>query len=965
MPTIVTLTVGSNNRQYATLAAAWAAIPADLVSADVAYVLELYNDSEFTLSAQLNLAGKTTDADHNIVIRPAAGQGFTNNGDTPNRALRYNRINGVGFKATITAGVAFNVDNDWLTVEGLQFKIGGTGVIGGVANSRINSVTRNCLVEFDGNASSTDVAFNAAFATFVSAGCMFNVLVILTNELSNGMRPWTSTSYNKTGAALIEGVTIVRLASVANSRHGFYSAYVNSVTNKIFRNCAVFNCAMFTNRPTDGIWQNCAYSGSIGVGGNGHLQNLVAADVFVDPQSDFRPKAGSPLIDAGTTPDARNNIALTGNRQMGAAADIGAWETPSAIVAPTATITSITVTGRSVAVSGTTTGVPTSGTLAFAPASTPYNSAEALGPVALVLGSGTFTSSFANAKAGAYTLDTAQSLVANANYEAGILNGAGPFEVVGPRAITVSQQAVGQDQVLTINGTSENATGGTLIVPGPPNNPSVAEKTVSVVVSTTPNPDTFTVSVPLPAGDYSGMVLRLTGPAGTSLPVEGLASVSVSGPRATTTVQQPIDGQVLRINGTFTGLATGGVWTVPAAAENPNGATTVSAPIVINGTNYSSEIVLAPGNYDTSTFAFTNAAGPGLPQAGGGPVSVLAISGEPEAPGTEPGQTDTTAPTITAAVVASSAPGVVVLTASEPLNTSFVPAASAFAVTGHTVSSVALAGSAINLTVTPNFANGEAPRTVSYTQPGTNGARDAAGNLVASFSGLAITNNVAAPVSTVTGVTISPTAATVAGGATQQFTASVQGTNSPAQGVTWTRSPAVGSVSASGLYTAPAATNTAQVIEVTATSTQNPNFSAKATVTVPPASPAGTSFTRSIARTIRVKPAPQMFEGGAFWNTSNKTRPVGTIDKDETIDVSFDLTEVLADISDTVKQIDFDLDGLTSVGGYFTGAVATVFVSNAIARAGGRNPTITCKMTTNSTPARKEDWTVELRIEEQ
>ena len=105
------------------------------------------------------------------------------------------------------------------------------------------------------------------------------------------------------------------------------------------------------------------------------------------------------------------------------------------------------------------------------------------------------------------------------------------------------------------------------------------------------------------------------------------------------------------------------------------------------------------------------------------------------------GVADTTAPTISSAAVANATPTIVTLAASEPLNASFTPAASAFTVSGHTVSAVSISGSTINLTVSA-FVNGEAARTVAYTQPGTNNARDAAGNLLANFSGLAITNNV-------------------------------------------------------------------------------------------------------------------------------------------------------------------------------------------------------------------------------
>ncbi len=76
-------------------------------------------------------------------------------------------------------------------------------------------------------------------------------------------------------------------------------------------------------------------------------------------------------------------------------------------------------------------------------------------------------------------------------------------------------------------------------------------------------------------------------------------------------------------------------------------------------------------------------------------------------------------------------------------------------------------------------------------------------------------------------ISISPTRASVASGATQQFTATVTGTNNKA--VTW--SATAGSISSSGLFTAPTVTaNT--TVTVTATSQADPSKTASATVTV-------------------------------------------------------------------------------------------------------------------------------------
>lgn len=87
-----------------------------------------------------------------------------------------------------------------------------------------------------------------------------------------------------------------------------------------------------------------------------------------------------------------------------------------------------------------------------------------------------------------------------------------------------------------------------------------------------------------------------------------------------------------------------------------------------------------------------------------------------------------------------------------------------------------------------------------------------------------------APVQTVDSVTVSPSASTLAGSGTQQFTATVSGSNAPSQSVSWTCS--AGTISTSGMFTAPAATSSTQTITVTATSTQDNTKSGTATVTV-------------------------------------------------------------------------------------------------------------------------------------
>jgi RHS repeat-associated protein len=95
-------------------------------------------------------------------------------------------------------------------------------------------------------------------------------------------------------------------------------------------------------------------------------------------------------------------------------------------------------------------------------------------------------------------------------------------------------------------------------------------------------------------------------------------------------------------------------------------------------------------------------------------------------------------------------------------------------------------------------------------------------------------------------VSVSPATATLAGGQTQQFAATVM--NSGNTAVTWTINPAgTGTVSAAGLYTAPATIGAQQTVTITATSQADATMSASSTINLqPPCVFNGYSYGRSI-----------------------------------------------------------------------------------------------------------------------
>jgi uncharacterized repeat protein (TIGR02059 family) len=110
------------------------------------------------------------------------------------------------------------------------------------------------------------------------------------------------------------------------------------------------------------------------------------------------------------------------------------------------------------------------------------------------------------------------------------------------------------------------------------------------------------------------------------------------------------------------------------------------------------------------------------------------------------GGVDTTAPSLLTATVENATPYYLDLTYNEALSTASVPSATDFAVNVNgspvSIASVSITGSVCRVVLSVAVTNGQTV-SASYT-PGTNKIKDVAGNNAASFSNIAVTNNVAA-----------------------------------------------------------------------------------------------------------------------------------------------------------------------------------------------------------------------------
>jgi hypothetical protein len=252
-------------------------------------------------------------------------------------------------------------------------------------------------------------------------------------------------------------------------------------------------------------------------------------------------------------------------------------------------------------------------------------------------------------------------------------------------------------------------------------------------------------------------------------------------------------------------------FTATAQGTTTDHSVTWSATI---GTITSNGLFTAPASAGTGVVTATSVADP--TRSASAPVTVTAAPGSNPSPNPPPPDPAVTSVTISPASAKSATGGTLSFTAS-------------------------VQGSTSNKSVTWKASLGSITPSGFYTAPASAGTATVTATSVADTtkSASAVVTVTAAPAPTpapppsptVTSVTVSPASTSATEGGTLQFTASVQGTTSD-KSVTW--KAALGSITASGLYTAPSKAGTDTVI---ATSDADSSKSGSATVSVTAAAP--------------------------------------------------------------------------------------------------------------------------------
>ncbi|MBL8231014.1 MAG: SBBP repeat-containing protein [Bryobacterales bacterium] len=147
--------------------------------------------------------------------------------------------------------------------------------------------------------------------------------------------------------------------------------------------------------------------------------------------------------------------------------------------------------------------------------------------------------------------------------------------------------------------------------------------------------------------------------------------------------------------------------------------------------------------------------------------------------------------------------------------------------------------------------------------PNSTGAARSATLSIRSVASAELRIDQAASTSSVT-ISLAPSQVTLNPNGTAQFNATVSGATNTA--VTYLLQPAVGTISASGLYTAPASIPTASTVQLTASSVADPTRAATATINLQPASPIQISLTPG---TSSLQSAQQVTFSAIVTGTSN------------------------------------------------------------------------------------------------
>lgn len=343
---LIIKTVGATGRDYTTVAAAVASIPADVVASGNSYVIEL----EKAIYGAIAITNFNCSATNNITLRPIAGHGYRDSLNFAESPLRYDSTRGASIESGADWVKAIGLGNtSYVVLDGLQISTTGAENPGIAAPDNATETTvRNCLIRTSG-------AFSTPIKTNRSLRAINNVILQLQGD-QPGIRCQLSSTFISNTIFAVNGSTNTAIDCAA------YGQATRFQNNALFGFANAIAGAELSP-PADG--RNATNLSSMAYAAEGSLLNLVAADQFMDvtPASlDLRLKPTSAMRNVGAPTTESTTSLNNANRSTDAGYDIGAWEVAATAEAPTVsapTISAEPAVGVAVGyTSGTVNGVP-------------------------------------------------------------------------------------------------------------------------------------------------------------------------------------------------------------------------------------------------------------------------------------------------------------------------------------------------------------------------------------------------------------------------------------------------------------------------------------------------------------------------------------------------------------------------------------------------------------------------------
>lgn len=315
-PTVVTHTIREDGTGDYTSLAAWQTAQArDLVAANEIARAQIEGPWTSPAAAPFTLDGWTTSAECYIEIEPVGEARHT--GQWTSTAFRFETLS--------TGSQYINIQEAFVRWHGLQIHMNpygfsfpqtalGFGGAGGGGNVEIHDP----IIRYTGNASNDGNHIGISF-TGIGDVRIFNPLIYGIDATGGG------TTRRGISSGTTIGTKEVYNATIHGCLDGFYQS--NSVT-PILRNCVGYgNVTDFT-----GSWHATSSHNASEDGTHPGANGLtLVADPFEDSTNDdYRPAAGSVLIDAGVDLSVDFSTDIVGTtRPQGSAWDIGAFELAS------------------------------------------------------------------------------------------------------------------------------------------------------------------------------------------------------------------------------------------------------------------------------------------------------------------------------------------------------------------------------------------------------------------------------------------------------------------------------------------------------------------------------------------------------------------------------------------------------------------------------------------------------------